>query len=134
MKKISYMIVIFVLALTLCLIWWILPTKLIRINPQNVSKIVIFNGNNGNEIEITDRSEVEHIINNLKSISVKKEKISVGYMGYSYRTTIYQSNDRAYKSFIINSEDTIRKDPFFYKDRSRSIDYNFIKTLFNNSQ
>ena len=54
-------------------------------------------------------------------------------MGYSFRTTIYKANGSVYKTFIINSEDTIRKDPFFYRDSTGSIDYNFIKDLFENN-
>lgn len=73
---------------------------------------------------------VKHIIQNLNTVNLKKEKISMGYTGYSYRTTIYRVNGDVYKEFIINSSDTIRKDPFFYRDSSESIDYNFIKELF----
>jgi len=133
MKKLVAFILIPILLLALLWIWWLVPSKMIKINPQEVKKIEIFNGNNGKEILITERSEIEHIINNIKSISFKKEKISIGYMGYSFRTTIYKSNGSVYKTFIINSEDTIRRDPFFYRDSTGSIDYNFIKDLFENN-
>jgi len=133
MKKLVAFILIPILLLALLWIWWLVPSKMIKINPQEVKKIEIFNGNNGKEILITERSEIEHIINNIKSISFRKGRISIGYMGYSFRTTIYKSNGSVYKTFIINSEDTIRKDPFFYRDSTRSIDYNFIKDLFENN-
>lgn len=130
MKKLSAFILIPIILVSLVCAWWIVPTKMIRITPQEVLKIEIFNGNSGQEIVITDRSEIEHIINNINPISFRKDKISIGYMGYSFRTTIYKSNGKIYKTFIINSEDTIRKDPFFYSDSTGSIDYNFIKDLF----
>ena len=132
-EKINGIYLIPILLLALVSIWWLIPSKMIRINPQDVLKINIFNGNNGKEIVITERSEIEHIINNIKSISFRKGKISIGYMGYSFRTTIYKSNGSVYKTFIINSKDTIRKDPFFYKDSTGSIDYNYIKDLFENN-
>jgi len=61
-----------------------------------------------------DRSEVKSII---------------GWMGYSFKTTIYKANGKVYKKFIINSTDTIRNDPFFYKDSLSSIDYAYIRNL-----
>jgi hypothetical protein len=133
MKKLAEFMLIPILLLALVSVWWLVPSKMVRINPEDVLKIKIFNGNNGKEIVITERSEIDHIINNIKSISFRKGKISIGYMGYSFRTTIYKSNGSVYKTFIINSEDTIRKDPFFYRDSTGSIDYNFIKDLFENN-
>ena len=59
----------------------------------------------------------------------KKGKVSLGYMGYSFRTTIYRANGKVYRNFIINSNDTIRNDPFFYKDSLVSIDYTYVRDL-----
>jgi len=50
-------------------------------------------------------------------------------MGYSFKTTIYKANGKVYRKFIINSTDTIRNDPFFYKDSLSSIDYAYIRNL-----
>lgn len=113
------------------LIWWNAPCSITDIEPLEVSKIGIFNGNTGKLITITDTTDIEHIIKNLNAVSLKKEKISLGYMGYSYRITVYKANGGVYKKFIINSSDTIRKDPFFYRDNSGSIDYKYIQKLFN---
>jgi hypothetical protein len=113
------------------IIWWNSSSLITNIAPSEVSKIEIFNGNTGKSITIKDTTDINHIITNLNEISLKKEKISLGYMGYSYRTTIYNSNGNIYKKFIINSSNTIRKDPFFYRDSSESIDYGYIQKLFN---
>lgn len=113
------------------LIWWNAPCSITNIAPSKVSKIEIFNGGTGRSITITDSADIEHIINNLNTISLKKEKISLGYMGCSYITTVYKANGNVYKKFIINSSDTIRKDPFFYQDSSGSIDSEYIHKLFD---
>jgi hypothetical protein len=113
------------------LIWWNAPCSITNIAPSEVSKIEIFDGNTGKSITITNTTDIEHIINNINMISLKKEKISLGYMGYSYRTTVYKVNGNVYKKFIINSSDTIRRDPFFYRDSTVSIDYKYIQKLFN---
>jgi hypothetical protein len=113
------------------LIWWYTPCSITNIAPSEVSKIKVFDGNTGKSITITDASDIEHIITNLNKVSLKKEKISLGYMGYSFRTTVYKDNSEVYKEFIINSSNTIRKDPFFYRDSSGSIDYKYIQKLFD---
>jgi hypothetical protein len=62
---------------------------------------------------------------------LKRDKLSIGMKGYSYSITIYKENNEIYKKFIINSKNTIRKDPFFYKDDTNSIDYDYIYNLIN---
>ncbi|TYQ16765.1 UNVERIFIED_CONTAM: hypothetical protein Cloal_3336 [Acetivibrio alkalicellulosi] len=113
------------------LIWWNTPSSIIDIAPSDVSKINFFDGNTGNSITITNPKDIEHIIQNLNMARLKKEKLSIGYMGYSYKTTIYKINGSVYKELIVNSSDTIRRDPFFYRDNSESIDYKFIQKLFD---
>lgn len=111
------------------LIWWNAPCSITNITPSEVSKIEVFDGNTGKTITITDITDIKHIIENLNSVSLKKEEISLFYMGYSFNTTIYKANGDVYKKFIINSNNTIRKDPFFYQDSSDSIDYSYIQKL-----
>lgn len=129
MKNKGMILIVSFIVIFVSIIWWNAPSSLINIKPSEVSKIVIFDGNTGNSITITKISDIEHIINNLNAVTLKKEKISLGYMGYSFKTTIYRSDGRIYKKFIINSNNTIRKDPFFYKDNASSIDYKYIKDL-----
>ena len=127
-KMITGICIIFIIMIG-GLIWWNLPYSIANINPSEVSKIDIFDGNTGKSITIIDTIDIEHIIENLNKVSFKKDKISLGYTGYAYRTTIYKMDGNVYKEFIINSKDTIRKDPFFYKDTSESIDYKYIQDL-----
>lgn len=116
-----------------CYFWWKTPSSMIHIPSSKVSRIVVFNGHTGHSVTIKDRNEITHIINNLDSVRLKKEQLSFGSMGYYFRTTIYKENGNAYKSFVINSKDVIRKDPFFYKASSNSIDLNYIKQLVENN-
>ncbi len=113
-------------------IWWNAPSQIIDIEPSEVSKISVFDGNTGESIAITDSTDIKHIINNLNMVSLKKEKISAGYTGYSYRIIVY--NDNVYEEFYINSNKSIRKDPFFYRDNSGEIDYTYIQELFENDE
>jgi len=79
-------------------------------------------------------TQIEHIIENLNEIKLKRSKPSVGYSGYSFKMTIYLSDGNEaddWNNFIINSDDTIRKDPFFYKVVSEKIDYDYIAGIVN---
>jgi len=51
------------------------------------------------------------------------------YMGFSYRTTIFNDQGKPIKKLTINSPDTIRYKGFFYKTRGYQIDYEYIKEL-----
>lgn len=108
------------------------PLDLIQLNPEDVLEISIFDGNTGTSLHLTKNEDITYIINNLNSIKLRRGKISTGYTGYSFKTTIYLNNGEeagGWNNFIINSKDTIRKDPFFYKVVEGSIDYQYINTL-----
>lgn len=114
-------------------VWWNAPSPITNISPPNVSKIVIFDGHTGKALTIKNKVEIKHLVDNLNSVHVNKNQISIGYMGYGFRTRIYGTKGGVYKSFIIESRNIIRKDPFFYKARSNSIDYNYVQSLISNS-
>ncbi len=105
------------------------PHKVISIESENVSKITIFDGNTGEEMEITDKKAMNPIIHNLNSITFQKGKPSFGYMGYSFRTTIYSESGKVLESLIINSSDTIRFNGFFYRAVEGVIDYEYIEEI-----
>ena len=50
-------------------------------------------------------------------------------MGYRFRVTIDTKNGRQI-TFIVNSANDIRKDPFFYNIVEGEIDFEFIESLF----
>ncbi|WP_456270972.1 hypothetical protein [Bacillus sp. AK031] len=106
-----------------------IPHKFMNIDPSDVSKITVFDGNTGFETEITDRESIRHIINNLNAVTTQKGKPSFGYMGYSFRTTIFNQEGQRLKEFIINSDDTIRYRGFFHRAVHHSIDYEYIERL-----
>jgi hypothetical protein len=113
-------------------IWYISPLDLIQLNLEDVLEISIFDGNTGTSLHITEKEDITNIINNLNAVKLKSKKVSTGYTGYSFKTTIYLNNGEeanGWNNFIINSKDTIRKDPFFYNVVEGSIDYQYIKTL-----
>lgn len=59
---------------------------------------------------------------------MKRDSISVGYSGYSFRVQFMDQNGKVIDSFIINSSNTIRDDPFFYRCDG-GLCYDYIKEL-----
>lgn len=136
-KKIAILLSAIVLLLIGAVVWFHIPLDLMDLDPNKVMEIVIFNGNSGNTTHITDEEQLQHIIENLNGIEVKRSKPSVGTMGYSFKVTIYLDDGNEagdWNNFIINSEDTIRKDPFFYSVTKGSIDYSYIEKIVESSE
>ncbi|WP_406241608.1 hypothetical protein ACF3M2_09960 [Tissierella carlieri] len=131
-KKLLIILSIISIVVISGVIWYISPLDLIQLNPEDVLEISIFDGNTGTSLHITEKEDITYIINNLNVVKLKRKKVSTGYTGYSFKTTIYLNNGEeanGWNNFIINSKDTIRKDPFFYNVVEGSIDYQYIKTL-----
>jgi hypothetical protein len=93
-----------------------------------VKSISVFDGNNGNGFAIEDESEIQYIVENIQSIAMTREKVSVGYSGYTFRMKFYDSNGNEMDGFIINSSNTIRNDPFFYRCNG-DLCFDYIKEL-----
>lgn len=136
-KKITILLSGVVLLLIGAVVWFHIPLDLMDLEPNEVMEIVIFNGNSGNTTHITDKEQLQHIIENLNGIEVKRSKPSAGIMGYSFKVTIYLADGNEagdWNNFIINSEDTIRKDPFFYSVTKGSIDYSYLEKIVESSE
>ena len=133
MKKKIFVLLSVVLILILGVtVWYNIPIDLINLDPNEVMEIVVFNGNSGNTTHIEDKEQIQHIIDNLNDVEVKRSRLSAGYSGYSFKVTIYLSDGNEagdWNNFIINSDDTIRKDPFFYSVIKGKIDYNYIENI-----
>lgn len=113
-------------------VWFKFPIDMMEVNPEEIMEIHVLDGNTGNSVSIFDKEDIFHIIENLNTIKLKREKLSVGCTGYSFKITIYGFYGEeidGWNNFIISSSDTVRKDPFFYKVIDGSIDYEFFKGL-----
>ena len=101
-----------------------------NIKIEDINYIYVFDGNNGKEFTINNINDVEYIVNNIKNNKVKINSLSLGYMGYGLKIKYMDSKGKTLLSFILNSKDTIRKDPFFYKCNDE-LCFEYIKKLEN---
>jgi hypothetical protein len=128
-KRIWMLTIIIPCVLLLSFTFTFIPHKLVKIDPADVSKILVFDGTIGYQLEITDSKDIQHIITNLNEVTFKKVKPSYGYMGYSFNTTIFDHHGEPTMEFIINSTDTVRYKGFFYTSTDVPIDYDYIAKL-----
>ena len=82
---------------------------------ENIGSISVRDGSTGNNFEITNQEDITFIVEKIQSQTFKKDGISMFHMGTLYTMSFYDSNNKLIGEFILNSNDTIRKDPFFYK-------------------
>ena len=115
--------------LIICAVWYRTPINLMDLDPDEVLEIVVFNGGTGSVTHIGDTNQIATIIDALNEFTVKREKPSACYSGFSFKITIYLSDGNQaddWNNFIINSNDTIRKVPFFYTVAEGSLPYDYI--------
>ncbi|WP_246943636.1 hypothetical protein [Bacillus pinisoli] len=132
LKKIKWVIIAVPFIILLIFAATYIPHKVVDMDASNVSKITIFDGNTGYEMDITDKSNITYIIKNLNEVTFQKGKSSFGYMGFSFNTTIFDHDGKVIQNFIINSTDTIRYKGFFYRAKDQLIDYDYIEQLVRN--
>ena len=125
-QKISLVIIVIVImAIAIPLTWYFSPkTFLSGTKPSDVKSISVFDGNTGKGFNISDTDEIRYIVENIQGIKLERDNISIGYSGYSFRVRFCNEAGKEIESFIINSANTIRKDPFFYRcDGGLCFDY-----------
>lgn len=125
-KKIFLLIAIYVIALiAVSAIWYFTPTIFLNgVEPSDVKSISVFDGNTGKSFDINSTDKIRYIVENINNTKMKKKGLSIAYSGYSFRMSFYDEAGKEIDNFIINSADTIRKDPFFYScDGNPCFDY-----------
>lgn len=125
-KKLCILVILIAVLLVGTVGCYFMPKKFGKnVNPSEVDHINVFDGNTGTGFTITDSEDIEYIVANIQGISMKRDGISLGRTGYSFKISYINSNDKdIIPVFILNSDNTICKDPFFYRcDGGLCFDY-----------
>lgn len=131
MKNKWLIIISMVIALLLAagVYFWGRPVSLVAgVQPGNVEAIEVFDGNTGRVATITKEEDVEYIIDNLSSVTMKRTGVSLFRSGYHYRVTI-DLKIGVSKQFIVNGKVNVRKDPFFYGVYEGEIDCDYMEGI-----
>lgn len=115
-KKKSVILGCILLLLLLGVLWWFLPVHFLRwTDPQQIQSIQVWNGNNGNFFTVTDPEQIQTLVEQIRPVPFQKEDISLMGMGTTYNLTFLDAQEHQIAKFIVMSENSIRKDPFFYR-------------------
>lgn len=115
-KKTVISIAAILLVMALSAVFYLTPKTFGKnVNPSDVDHINVFDGNTGVGFTIDQPEDIQYIVGNIQSRPMKRTGLSLGRMGYSLKISYIDSSDQdVIPVFILNSDDTIRKDPFFY--------------------
>jgi len=130
-KAVAAATLVLFLLLAAAVIWYQMPRYITGAEPEEIGKIVIFDGSCGKELSITDKDVIESLVDNFRSVKIKRDGLSLGYSGYHYRIAMYRKDDQkaVLDNFVINSDESARQDPFFYRVLRGHIAYEYIGEL-----
>lgn len=112
------------------LFWWATPVTFLEgIPADKVTSIGVFDGGTGIGFTVVAPEDIQYIVSNLQQASMQREKLSLGYMGTRFRLTFYDDSGVPLETLIVNSANTIRKDPFFYRDPDASLCLDYLVSL-----
>ena len=70
-------------------VWFNIPLDLMDLDPNEVMELFFFQWQWGKPTHITDKEQIQHIVENLNGVEVKRSKPSLGYMGYSFKELLF---------------------------------------------
>lgn len=108
MKKKIY---IFIFLCIVCIfVWWFMPVYFLSgIDPVEIKKIRVYNGNSENEFVIIEPGDIAFIVNSIKEISFSKYKI-ISEAEYWYYLSFISENGEEIVSLGIQNSRFVRKD------------------------
>lgn len=125
-KVITIIVVSFLALITIFDFWWSIPVSFLnRVDAQDIAYIEVRDGNNGKSFVVEDADDIAYIVDNIKGRHLYRDGISLGYMGTWFTLRFYNTKQKCVEKLVINFYNTIRKDPFFYRDPDEGlcIDY-----------
>lgn len=120
----------FPLLLLIGIAYYYAPVTFLKgVEPEKIACITIFDGNTGEESDITKEKDIAYIVENIQSVPVRRTGISILEMGYRFRMTFTDEKGSVVEELTVNSEDTIRKDPFFLTTEEGGLCFDYLWDL-----
>ncbi|ERJ11775.1 hypothetical protein [Haloplasma contractile] len=107
-----------------------IPSTHFNFDADEVSRITIFDGSNGEEVEVTDDAVIKHITDNINRVEYRRGWLDFN-MGYTYTIKLYDTDDELISKLTVRGDSRITYNRFSYVAKEHSIDYEYIGSLFN---
>lgn len=117
-----------VLLLIAALVWLRGETAFLdSVSPEDVAVIAVRDGNTGQRFQARAPEDIAYLVENLQGHSFRRDGLSLFRMGTGFTLSFSDANGHVVGELIVNSAQTIRKDPFFYRlqdgDMQNLLDY-----------
>ena len=130
--KLALIFILAALLIVACVavVWYCTPkTFLGGVCSDDIVEIKVFDGSAGKSFVINDTKDIEYVVENVQSCTLRRDGISSGYDGFGFSLSFITVHGEVADTFIINSDDTVRDDPFFYKTESGELCYAYLRAL-----
>lgn len=94
--------------------------------PEKIAAVNVFNGNTGRRYTINNYEMIHYIAENLNNAAFEPKGLSVGYIGTAFNLEFVGADGKIIDKVIVNSGNTLRKDPFFYTDKNSSLCFDYL--------
>ena len=122
-------VTVVVIAIMIVCVWYFSPKMFLKnVDTGDVFTVSVFNGSTGRSFTIEDPDEIKYIVENIRGIEMERDNISSNYDGSCFSLTFKDANGKTLDTFIVNSADTIRDDPFFYRCKGE-LCFEYLKSL-----
>lgn len=114
--------------------WFLFSTNLSRYDADEVLYIDITDGRSGERFTVPDRESINEIVSSVQgAVFVKILRSSNGLKGYAFSLKVIAGDGSVLDSFYIDSETSLRKDPFIYRALGGDLCFDYLTVLKNQS-
>lgn len=125
-KVIAIVVIALIAAFTAFDLWWNMPVSFLKkMTAPAVAYIEVRDGQTGRQFVIEEQKDISYIVTNIQGRHLHRDGISLGYVGTWFTLRFYNAKGKCVETLTINHYNTVRKDPFFYRDNDEGlcIDY-----------
>lgn len=117
----------FPIVVLIAVAWIYVPVTFLKDTaPEDIARIVLFDGNTGDELEVTAQKDITHIVENVQSVPVRREGIAFLNLGYRFIMTFEGADGTEIAKFTINDENTIRGKFFYYINEDGGLCFDYL--------
>lgn len=117
----------FPIVVLIAIAWVYAPVTFLKgVGPEEIASITLFDGNTGDELEITSQKDITHIVENVQSVPVRREGIAFLNLGYRFIMTFEGADGTEIAKFTINDENTIRGEFFYYTNEDGGLCFDYL--------